>query len=132
VRGQGLCKLVVDSVAGQQEESNTSNLGQSDQSPICCAQNPVSPWYDDIRLCLEHGSAPRHLNPTKRRALRLKSSSFHLVNGILFRQSFDDILMCCLEKDKAKKVFLELHAGEAGGHFGGETIAHKVLRVSYY
>jgi hypothetical protein len=132
VRGQGLCKLVVDSETGQQEDSDTSNLEQSDQSLICCAQNLVSPWYDDIRFCLEHGSAPRHLDPAKRRALRLKSASFHLVNGILFRQNFDGVLMRCLEKDEAEKVLLELHAGEAGGHFGGDTTAHKVLRAGYY
>jgi hypothetical protein len=101
VRGQGLCKLVADSAAGQQEESDTSNLGQQDQNLICCAQNSVSPWYDDIRSRLEHGSAPRHLDHTKRRALRLKSASFHLVNGILFHQSFDGVLMRCLEKDEA-------------------------------
>jgi hypothetical protein len=132
VRGQGLCKLVTDSVAGQQEESDTSNLGQHDQNEIYCAQNSVSPWYDDKFFCLEHGSAPRHLYTTKRRALRLKSASFHLVNGILFHQNFDGVLMRYLEKDEEEKVLLELHAGEAGGHFGGVTTAHKVLRASYY
>jgi hypothetical protein len=65
VRGQGLCKLVVDSEIGQQEDSDTSDLEQRDQSLICCAQNLVSPWYNDIRFCLEHGSTPRHLDPTK-------------------------------------------------------------------
>jgi len=55
-----------------------------------------------------------------------------LINGILFRQNFDGVLMHCLEKDEAEKVLLELHAGEAGGHFGGDTTAHKVLRVCYY
>jgi hypothetical protein len=50
----------------------------------------------------------------------------------LFRQNFDGVLMRCLEKDEAEKVFLELHAGEAGGHFGGDTTTHKVLRASYY
>jgi hypothetical protein len=40
--------------------------------------------------------------------------------------------MCCLEKDEAEKVLLEFHAGEAGGHFGGDTTAHKVLRSGYY
>jgi hypothetical protein len=131
VRGQGLCKLVVDSEAGQQEESDTPNLGQSDQSLICCAKNLVSPWYDDIRFCLEHGSALCHLDPAKRRALRLNSASFHLVNGILFLQNSDGVLMRCLEKDEAEKVLLELHVGEAGGHFGGDTTAHKVLRSGY-
>jgi hypothetical protein len=40
--------------------------------------------------------------------------------------------MHCLEKDEAEKVLLELHAGEDCGHFGGNTTAHKVLRVGYY
>jgi hypothetical protein len=132
VRGQGLCKLVVDSETEQQEVNDTSHLEQHDQSMICCTQNLVSPWYDDIRHYLQHGSTPHHLDPAKRRALRLKSASFHLVNGILFRQNFDGVLMRCLEKDEAEKVLLELHAGEAGGHFGGDTTAHKVLRAGYY
>ena len=40
--------------------------------------------------------------------------------------------MRCLEKDEAEKVLLELHAEEAGGNFGGDTNAHKILRVGYY
>jgi hypothetical protein len=40
--------------------------------------------------------------------------------------------MCCLEKDEVEKVLLELNAGEAGVHFGGDTISHKVLRAGYY
>jgi hypothetical protein len=132
VRGQGLCKLVVDSETKQKEDSDTSDLEQHDQNLIGCTQNFVSPWYDDIRHFLQHGSAPRHLDPTKRRDLRLKFVSFHLVNGILFHQNFDGILMRCLEKDEAENVLLELHASEAGGHFGGDTTTHKVLRAGYY
>jgi hypothetical protein len=127
-----LCKLVIDSETKQQEDSDTSDLEQRDQNLICCAKSLASPWYDDIRFCLEHGSAPRHLDPAKRRALRLKSASFHLVNGILFHQNFDSVLMRCLEKDEAERVLLELHAGEVDGHFSGDTTAHKVLRDGYY
>jgi hypothetical protein len=29
-------------------------------------------------------------------------------------------------------VLSEIHAGEANGHFGGDTTAHKVLRDGYY
>jgi transposase InsO family protein len=129
VRGQGLCKLVVDSET-EQKEDNMSE--QHDQNLICCTQNLVSPWYDDIRHYLQHGSTPHHLDPAKRRALRLTSTSFHLINGVLFHQSFDGVLMRCLENDEAEKVLLELHAGEAGGHFGGDTTVHKVLRAGYY
>ena len=32
----------------------------------------------------------------------------------------------------ATKVVVELHDGPAGGHFLGDTIAHKILRAGYY
>jgi hypothetical protein len=37
-----------------------------------------------------------------------------------------------LERDEVDKVLSELHAGEASGHFSGDTTAHKVLRAGYY
>jgi hypothetical protein len=40
--------------------------------------------------------------------------------------------MCCLARDEADKVLSELHVGEVGGHFSGDTTTHKVLRVGYY
>jgi hypothetical protein len=40
--------------------------------------------------------------------------------------------MHCLEKEDSDKVLSEIHAGEAGGHFGGDTTTHKVLRAGYY
>ena len=40
--------------------------------------------------------------------------------------------MHCLERDEVEKVLSELHAGEAGGHFSGDTTAHKVLRARHY
>ena len=38
----------------------------------------------------------------------------------------------CLEKEDASKVVKELHDGPAGGHFSGDTIAHKILIDGYY
>jgi len=37
-----------------------------------------------------------------------------------------------LEKEEVDKMLYELHAGEVGGHFGGDTTSHKVLRAGYY
>ena len=37
-----------------------------------------------------------------------------------------------MEKDDAKHILTELHDGSTGGHFSGETTAHKVMRVGYY
>jgi hypothetical protein len=64
--------------------------------------------------------------------LRLKSSQYQSINGILLRKKYDSILLKCLEKLEANKVLSELHDGPAGGHFGGDTTAHKIFHVRYY
>jgi hypothetical protein len=131
-RGQGLCKLVVDSVEERESQINTLIVNQHNEKQINCAQVVANSWYENIKFYLTHGSAPRYLDPKNRRALRLKSSSFQLINDVLFRKNFDGVLMRCLEKEQSDKVLSELHAGEVGGHFGGDTNAHKVLRAGYY
>jgi hypothetical protein len=72
------------------------------------------------------------LNPRERRALRLKSSQYHLINYVLFCMNYDGVLLRFLEKEDVEKVLKELHDGLAVGHFAGETTAHKILREGYY
>ena len=89
-------------------------------------------WYRDLVHYLQVGMLPEHWNSEQRRALHLKSASYQIVEGVLFRKNYDGVLLRCLEKEDAKKVMSELHDGPAGGHYSGDTIAHKVLRASYY
>ena len=55
-----------------------------------------------------------------------------MIDGVLFRQNYDKVLLRCLEKDDVEHILTELHDRSAGGHFSGETTAHKVLRAGYY
>ena len=89
-------------------------------------------WYNDLKYYLTHGSSLNHLDAWKKRALRLKSTRYKLINGVLFQQNYDKVLLRCLEKDYVEHILIDLHDGPAGGHFSGETTAHKVLRVGYY
>ena len=41
-------------------------------------------------------------------------------------------MLRCLEHDEAQKILTELHDGPAGGHFAGDTTAHKIMRAGYY
>jgi hypothetical protein len=41
-------------------------------------------------------------------------------------------LLRFLEKEYVERVLKELHDSHAGGHFAGETTAHKILREGYY
>ena len=55
-----------------------------------------------------------------------------MMNGVLFHQNYDNVLLRCLEKDDSNQVLTELHDEPVGEHFDGETTKHKVLRVGYY
>ena len=77
-------------------------------------------WYYDIRFYLTQG------------ALRLKSNQYHLANDTLYRKIYDGIWLRCLEKDDVDHVLKEMHNILAGGHYGGETTTHKILRAGYY
>jgi hypothetical protein len=85
-----------------------------------------------MKYYLTHGSAPHYLDPKKKRALRLKSSQYHLIQGILCRKNYDGVFMRCLETRDAEKVLSKLHDGPTGGHYGGDTTSHKILRAGYY
>ena len=76
---------------------------------------------------LQEGLLLEHWNSKQRRALHLKSASYQIVEGILFRKNYDGVLLRCLEKEYAKKVMIDLHDGPAGGHFSGDTTTHKIL-----
>ena len=69
----------------------------------------------------------KHWNPKQRRALCLKSSLYHIIDGVLFRKNYDGVFLRWLEQEDAKKVVVELHDGPAGGHFFGDTTSHKIL-----
>ena len=55
-----------------------------------------------------------------------------MVNNVLFRKNVDGVLLRRLEKEESDSALKQLHDGPASGHFGGDTIAHKVLRAGYF
>jgi hypothetical protein len=132
VKGQGLCKLVAES----QDQIN-EDPGWENELALWCSEDLYVPlgkesWYGKLIYLLHHETFPENLNPKERRALRLKSTQFRLINSVLFRINNDGVLLRCLEREDADKVLRELHDGHASGHFAGNTIAHKILRVGYY
>jgi hypothetical protein len=89
-------------------------------------------WYEKLNYLLHHGTFPENLNPRERRALRLKSTQYCLINSVLFCVNYDGVLLICLECEYEDNFLKELHDGPAGGHFTGNTTSHKILRVGYY
>jgi hypothetical protein len=51
---------------------------------------------------------------------------------MLFHINYDGLILRCLKHNDAERVLRELQDGPIGGHFVGETMAHKILRFGYY
>ena len=132
VRGQGLCKLA----------SGSSDMFEFDlhfidehflfEREVLPILSPSYSWYHDIKFFLLHGNALEHLDSRSKRALRLRSAPYQLIDNILFKNNFEGVLLRFLERNEFDSVLPQLHAGPAEAHFGEETTAHEVLKSRYY
>lgn len=67
VKGQGLCKLLVEALDLQEEEEegweNEVDMLQREVLYIAASTNS---WYNDLKYYLTHGRSPSHLDARKR------------------------------------------------------------------
>eukprot|EP00253_Pinus_taeda_P018495 PITA_18495 len=127
VRGQGFCRLLAGA-SNIPESGDTDHIEEINQISITDFESQ----YADLIFYLKNGHAPPNLSCKNKRAIRLKSKNFVIIDDVLFRQNYDSVLLRCLEKPEAQKVLQELHDGPAGGHFGADTTAHKIIHAGYY
>lgn len=64
--------------------------------------------------------------------LKMKSSRFTIIDGVLFRKSAMGLLQRCLDKDEANMVLQDVHEGEPGNHTSGKNLSLNILRMGYY
>ena len=62
----------------------------------------------------------------------MKSTSYQIINEVLFRKNYDGVFLRCLEQEDAFKVVKELDDGPARGHFSVDTTTHNILIDGYY
>jgi hypothetical protein len=96
VNGQGLCKLAAEA----QDQVNEDPGWENELALWCSEALYVSlgkeSWYGKLTYLLHDGTFPENLNPKERRALRLKSTQYHLINLVLFRVNYYGVLLRCV------------------------------------
>jgi hypothetical protein len=105
VKGQGLCKLVVEA----QDLINAKDPYWENELSLWCSKAIYIPprresWYGNLFYLLHQGSCLRNINPRERRYLRLKSAQYHLINFVFFCINYDVVLLRFLEHDDVEKV----------------------------
>lgn len=89
-------------------------------------------WYEEVHHYIKHDTLPSHISMWHKRELHLKSLSYQLVQGVLYRKNNNKILLRCLEAQDSERVLHDMQDGIVGGHFIGNTIAHRVMRAIFY
>nr|XP_011465143.1 PREDICTED: uncharacterized protein LOC101299390 [Fragaria vesca subsp. vesca] len=89
----------------------------------------------DWRKCMieycQSGKLPS--DPRKRVYIRRTALRFVYINDILYRRSFDGILLRCLSKEEAAHALRDTHSGICGAHQVGPKLAAQLrMRIGYY
>lgn len=126
IRGQGLAKLMTEESLDLVKSNQTGENNQAITSIV------RQPYYTDIVFFLKNAKCPDYLSDNQKRSLKLQTQRYVLIQGYLFWKDKNGVLLLCLDKYQAKKVLIEMHEGECGGHFSAKTTAHKILRAGYY
>lgn len=78
VRGQSLCKLIVE-----------SKNGVEDEFPLVLFVGLQDSWFTYVAFYLTHGECPAHLSPGEKRNLRLKAAKYVIFDDVLYKKGLD-------------------------------------------
>ena len=91
-------------------------------------------WREPIIQYLKYKILPEN----KAEALKLQhlAESYRLLGNDLVKSSYTkktpDPYLLCVGTEEAKALMEEIHGGECGNHFGGRSLAHKIITLGYY
>jgi hypothetical protein len=77
-------------------------------------QQPVDNWMSPIRAYLDN-QLPLDDNAEVERIAR-KSRMYHLVDGVLFHQGANEMMMNCISREEGIELLEDVHRGVCGSH----------------
>ncbi|XP_033514889.2 uncharacterized protein [Nicotiana tomentosiformis] len=92
--------------------------------------NLVWDWRNEFVEYLRHGKLPEV--PKASQTLRTKTTCYYLMDGQLYRRSYQESLARCLGASEADYVMREVHEGIYGNHSGADSLVLKFIRAGYY
>ncbi|XP_075633833.1 uncharacterized protein LOC142606352 [Castanea sativa] len=87
-------------------------------------------WMTSIVTYLKDGRLLEERDKVEK--LRIRSTKYVLIDGVLYKRGFSQPYLRCLAPDEANYVLREVHEGACGNHLGARVLMHKVVRAGYY
>ncbi|KAG9442397.1 hypothetical protein H6P81_018251 [Aristolochia fimbriata] len=110
------------------DEELTEEIEES--LPILASQNQSEDWREPIINFLPHSTLPVDLR--ERVQIRRTAPRYVFINDVLYRRSYEGLLLRCLSKQEGLQVLKETHGGICGAHQAGPKLHLQVKRLGYY
>jgi hypothetical protein len=93
-------------------------------------QEPKVDWMNPIKAYMENQSISDDNAEIER--ITRKPRMYRLIDGVLYKQGVNDIMMKCILKDEGIQLFQEIHSGVCGAHSSWRSIVEKAFRHGFY
>jgi hypothetical protein len=89
----------------------------------------VYDWINPIKMFLDN--QPPLDDNAKVECITHKSKMYHLIDGVLYRQGANDMMMWCISTEEGIQLW-DIHSGVYGSHSSWHSIIGKVFRHGFY
>jgi hypothetical protein len=93
-------------------------------------QQPEIDWMSPIKAYLDN--QPISYDNTEIERIAHKSRIYHLIDGVLYRQCANGMMMKCISKDENSRLLPDIHNEVCGVHSSRRSIVGKVFRHRFY
>ncbi|KAG9458893.1 hypothetical protein H6P81_003401 [Aristolochia fimbriata] len=107
-----------------------TRLWSSNNSQGSSSQNQTEDWREPITNFLCHDTLTVDLR--ERVQIRRAAPKYVFINDVLYRRSYEGLLLRCLSKEEGSQVLKETHSGICGAHQAGLKLHLQVKRLGYY
>jgi hypothetical protein len=93
-------------------------------------QQPEVDWMSPLKAYLDN--QPISVDNAQIEHIACKSRMYHLIDGVLYKQGANDIMMKCILKDEGIQLLREIHSGVCGAHSSWRPIDGKAFRHGFH
>jgi hypothetical protein len=95
----------------------------SKQQPEVDWMSPIKAYLDN-QLISDDNAEIEHI--------ARKSRMYHIIDGVLYKQGVNGMMMKCISKDEGIQLLREIHSGVCEAHSSLRSIVGKVFRHGFY
>jgi hypothetical protein len=93
-------------------------------------QQPEVDWMSSIKAYLDN--QPISYDNAEIKRITHKSRMYHLIDGVLYKQGANGMMMKYISKDEGIQLLIEIHCRVCGAHSSWRSIVGKAFRHRFY